>query len=266
MVHQCCFSIGRYDTVTVHSSEKGIAMAGVRTMPEARTYKKLSVVIPVYNEMATIEEIIRRVQATDAGLDKEIVLVDDFSTDGSRAYLQALEATRPEGIVFSYHPENRGKGAALRTGFAAATGDLVIVQDADLEYDPNEYPRLLEPIFTDKADVVYGSRFLEGRSEAWHTFGNRLLTTLSNFFSGVKLTDMETCYKVIPASLLATIPLRSDRFGFEPEITAKLAKRRVRILEIPISYQRRRFNEGKKINWKDGIAAIFHIIRFRLWD
>lgn len=230
------------------------------------SFRRLSVVIPVYNEIRTLEALLERVMAVDVGMEKEIVIVDDCSTDGSREFLQRLEEKRPPGMRFAYHPTNRGKGAALRTGFAQVSGDLVLIQDADLEYDPNDYPRLLEPLLEGRADVVYGSRFLRRSGGNWHTFGNRLLTWLSNLLTGSRLTDMETCYKVFPTALLKTIPLRSDRFGFEPEITAKLAKRRARLVEVPISYNPRRFSEGKKINWKDGIAALYHIVRFRFWD
>jgi glycosyltransferase involved in cell wall biosynthesis len=231
------------------------------------SFRRLTVVIPVFNEIRTLETLLERVAAADAGMEKEIVVVDDFSTDGSREFLQRLEAKRPPMMRFAYHAVNQGKGAALRTGFDLATGDLVIVQDADLEYDPNDYARLLEPILEGHADVVYGSRFLNrANDDTWHRRGNRVLTWLSNLCTGYRLTDMETCYKVIPTSVLKTIPLRSDRFGFEPEITAKLAKRHVRLAEVPVSYSPRQFVEGKKINWKDGIAAFYHIVRFRLRD
>ena len=232
------------------------------------SYEKISVVIPVYNENATLLEIIEKVRSADvSGLEKEIVLVDDYSTDGSRDMLQEIEASEPPDLRFGYHEVNRGKGAALRTGFEIASGDLIIVQDADLEYNPEEYPKLLEPLLSGEADVVYGSRFMKGaQSEAWHTFGNRFLTAVSNLFTGLKLTDMETCYKLMPAEVVKNIPLRSDRFGFEPEITAKLARRRMRIMERPITYSRRGYDEGKKINWKDGAAAIYHIIRYRIAD
>ena len=230
-------------------------------------FRKLSVVIPVFNERNTIKEILDRVQSVKTGLETELVVVDDFSTDGTREYLQELEANEPPNMRFAYHPHNRGKGAALRTGFQLATGDLTIVQDADLEYNPDEYPNLIRPLIEGKADIVYGSRFKDGpQSEAWHTFGNQMLTVFSNLFTGYRLTDMETCYKVFPTKTLQGIPLRSDRFGFEPEITAKLARRKLRILEVPISYSRRHYDEGKKINWKDAVAAFAHIIRFRFVD
>jgi len=234
--------------------------------PNDGIFRKLSVVIPVYNEIRTLETLLDRVAAVDVGMEKEIVVVDDCSTDGSREFLQRLEAKRPPFMRFAYHDVNRGKGAALRTGFQVASGDLILIQDADLEYDPNDYPLLLAPLREGRADVVYGSRFLGRSGATWHTRVNRLLTWFSNLFTGFRLTDMETCYKVIPAAVLRSIPLRSDRFGFEPEITAKLAKRHLRVVEVPISYNPRWFMEGKKINWKDGVAAFYHIVRFRLFD
>lgn len=234
------------------------------------TFKKLSVVIPVYNEIETIDEILQRVKAVDVGMEKEIVLIDDCSTDGSREHLQEIEREEAENnIKVFYHEKNQGKGAALRTGFQHVTGDITLIQDADLEYDPNEYPQLLRPILDGRADVVYGSRFLGGPHRVlffWHYTANRFLTFLSNLFTNLNLTDMETCYKVFKTELLKEIPLKSDRFGFEPEITAKIAKRKYRIYETPISYSGRDYSEGKKINWKDGVAALLHIIRYRIKD
>ncbi len=227
---------------------------------------KLSVVIPVYNEVKTIEEIIRRVQAVEVGLEKEIIVVDDGSTDGTRTILERLNS--PAVKVF-FHNKNQGKGAALHTGFAAATGDILLVQDADLEYDPREYPRLLEPILDGRADAVYGSRFLGGPHRVlffWHYVGNRMLTIFSNMLSNLNLTDMETCYKVFKRDVLERLTLKAKRFGFEPEITVKLAKLKCRIYEVPISYSGRDYAEGKKITWKDGLAALFHILRFRFFD
>jgi glycosyltransferase involved in cell wall biosynthesis len=227
---------------------------------------KLSIVVPVFNERPTIAEIIRRVRVVDVGMDKEIIVVDDGSTDGTREILQALALPELKVVL---QERNLGKGAALRTGFAAAGGDIILVQDADLEYDPQEYPRLLEPILDGRADVVYGSRFLGGPHRVlyfWHYVGNRFLTTFSNMLSNLNLTDMETCYKVVRREVLGKIKLKSSHFGFEPEITMKLAKLRCRIYEVPISYSGRDYAEGKKIGWKDGLAALFHLIRFRFFD
>ena len=227
---------------------------------------KLTVVIPVYNEKNTIEEILRRVQAADVGFEKEIVVVDDCSMDGTHEVLQKLGA--PDIRVFR-HEKNMGKGAALHTGFANAAGDIVLIQDADLEYDPREYSRLIEPILDGRADVVYGSRFLGGPHRIlffWHYLGNRMLTTFSNMMSNLNLTDMETCYKAFRREVLQRLRLKSKRFGFEPEITMKVAKQKCRIYEVPISYSGRDYSEGKKIGWKDGVAAIYHIIRFRFFD
>ncbi len=226
----------------------------------------LSVVIPVFNERATVLEILRRVRAADAGAPKEIIVVDDGSTDGTR---EALKALAIQDLRVILHDRNRGKGAALRTGFAAATGDIVLVQDADLEYDPSEYPQLIAPILDGRADVVYGSRFLGGPHRVlffWHYVGNRILTTLSNVVSNLNLTDMETCYKVFRREVLDRIRLKSRRFGFEPEVTIKIAKLHCRIYEVPISYSGRDYSEGKKIGWRDGLAALFHIIRYRFFD
>ncbi len=224
----------------------------------------ISVVIPVFNEKDTISTLLDKVRATP--LEKEIIVVDDASTDGTRDVL-AKEEQR--GVRVVYHEVNRGKGAALRTGFRHVTGDIVIIQDADLEYHPAEYPRLLEPILDGRADVVYGSRFLGGPHRVlyfWHYVGNRFLTLLSNMTTNLNLTDMETCYKVFKTEILERIELKSDRFGFEVEFTAKVAKLRCRIYETPISYSGRSYLEGKKIGWRDGIAALIHIIRFRFWD
>jgi len=226
---------------------------------------KLSIVIPVYNEKATIREILRRVRAVKLRIPKEIIVVDDFSRDGTRDILAKL---RMPGVRVFFHEANQGKGAALRTGFSQAAGDIVLIQDADLEYDPREYPELLAPILDGRADVVYGSRLQGGAHRVmffWHYVGNKLLTTFSNIFSNLNLTDMETCYKVIKKDILDRIALKSKRFGFEPEITIKLARLRCRIFEVPISYSGRDYSEGKKIGWKDGVAAVYHIIRFGLF-
>jgi glycosyltransferase involved in cell wall biosynthesis len=227
---------------------------------------KFSVVIPVFNEKNTIEEIIRRVQAVDVGLEKEIIVVDDGSTDGTRELLQNFASPRVRAL---FHEKNMGKGAALHTGFAQAQGEIVLVQDADLEYDPREYSKLLEPILDGRADAVYGSRFLGGPHRVlffWHYVGNRVLTTFSNMLTNLNLTDMETCYKVFRREFLEKIKLKSQRFGFEPEITVKLAKLKCRIFEVPISYSGRLYEEGKKIGWKDGVAALFHIIRYKFFN
>lgn len=225
---------------------------------------KLSVIIPVFNEAATIREILERVRS--AAFDKEIIVVDDGSTDGTREILRGVGVP---GITVLFHERNQGKGAALRTGFAKVAGDVVLVQDADLEYDPAEYPRLLKPILEGQADVVYGSRF-GGQTHRvllfWHYAGNRFLTTLSNMFTNLNLSDMETCYKVIRADLLKRLRLRSNRFGFEPEFTAKVARLDCRIYEVPVSYHGRGYESGKKITWKDGITAIGCIVWFRFFD
>ena len=227
---------------------------------------KLSIVIPVYNEKNTIEKIIGRVQNVNLELDKEILLVDDGSTDGTQEILRKLET---DEVKIFIHEKNQGKGKALQTGFSKASGDFVIIQDADLEYDPKEYPQLLAPLLDGRADAVYGSRFLGGPHRVlffWHYLGNKMLTTFSNMLSNLNLTDMETCYKVFRKEILDKITLKSKRFGIEPEITLKLAKLKCRIYEVPISYSGRDYSEGKKIGWKDGVAAIFHIIRFKFFD
>ena len=285
----------------------------------------LSIVIPIYNEVASLKELLQQVASVEIGMKKELILVDDFSTDGTRDILKEIEAIqadsgeihryistpqtppiavsnqqsavgtqedvevseaslpktenrKPKAIpaentseisakVF-YHEVNKGKGATLRTGFQHITGEITLIQDADLEYDPKDYPKLLQPILTGEADVVYGSRFMEGRQTGLlrSYLANQFLTTLANIVNGTRLTDMETCYKVIRTPILKEISLYSDRFGFEPEITAKLARRKCKIVEVPISYRGRDYHEGKTVSWKDGIAAIFHILRFRFFS
>ena len=225
---------------------------------------KISIVIPVYNEKEFIKTLIGRVEATD--YNKEIILVDDFSTDGSREIIKEYEGA--EGFKVCLHAVNKGKGAALRSGFALVTGDIIIVQDADLEYNPNDYPVLLAPILDGRADVVYGSRFLGGTHRVlffWHYLGNMFLTTLSNMTTNLNLTDMETCYKVFTKKVLDSVTLTCDRFGFEPEFTSKIAKQNFRIYETPISYSGRDYSEGKKIGWKDGVAALWYILKFKFF-
>ena len=227
---------------------------------------KVSVVIPVYNEIDTIEEILARVDKV--AIKKEIIVIDDLSIDGTRERLKKIIADK-ENVKVIYHNRNKGKGAALRTGFESVTGDIVIIQDADLEYDPNEYPKLLEPISDGRADVVYGSRFIGGPHRVlffWHYVGNKLLTLISNALTNLNLTDMETCYKVFKRQILKDINLKSNRFGFEPEFTAKVSKKRLRIYEVPISYSGRTYSEGKKITWKDGIVALCLIFWYRFFD
>ena len=231
----------------------------------------VSVVIPVFNEMRTLEQVIKRVQA--APVEKEIILVDDYSTDGSRERVQSLgEQPNVRAVLHDY---NQGKGAASRSGFAAATGDVVLIQDADLEYDPNDYPKLLGPIVANDADVVYGSRFAGGETHRvlyfWHSMGNRFLTLLSNMMTNLNLTDMEVCYKVFRRKIIQSIELKENRFGFEPEVTARLARfrkpdgSRLKIFEVGISYAGRTYEEGKKIGWRDGVRAIWCIIRYNLF-
>ena len=226
---------------------------------------KLSVIIPVFNEKNFLRDVIRRVEAVD--YEKEIILIDDCSNDGTQEILN--EYKDREGFQVFFHSRNQGKGAALRTGFSQATGDVIIIQDADLEYNPKDYGILLEPILDGRADVVYGSRFLGGPHRVmfyWHYVGNKLLTTLSNMFTNLNLTDMETGYKVFTIKVIDSITLTSDRFGFEPEITSKIAKKNFRVYEVPISYSGRDYSEGKKITWKDGVAALWFIVKFRFSD
>jgi glycosyltransferase involved in cell wall biosynthesis len=227
---------------------------------------KISVVIPCFNERNTIEQIVRNVR-TSPVQNLEVIVVDDCSTDGTVEILRDKVATLADQIV--YQPKNSGKGAALRAGFAAATGDVVLIQDADLEYDPKDYGTLLEPILSGNADAVYGSRFMGGHPHRvlyfWHMVGNRFLTLLSNMFTNLNLTDVETGYKAFRASIIKRLDLRENRFGFEPEITAKLAKTRCRMYEVGVSYNGRTYKEGKKVGWKDGFRAIYAIVRYNLF-
>lgn len=232
--------------------------------PIASADLMLSVLIPVYNERATIETIIAQVRSVPVR--KQIICVDDCSSDGTADILRAMKAAGTIDVLI-FHEVNRGKGAAIRTALAASTGNVVIVQDADLEYDPSDWPTMLEPIVDGRADAVFGSRFLGGPHRVlyyWHSVGNTVFTLLSNMLTNLNLTDMETCYKAIRGEIARSLTLTSNRFGFEPEVTAQLAKAKVRIFEVPISYSGRTYAEGKKIGWKDGVAAIWHIIRFNL--
>jgi len=229
---------------------------------------KASVIMPVFNEQSYIDEIIRRTLASP--VEKELIVVDDFSTDGTRGRLEEIARAHPESSLrVLLHERNRGKGAALRTGFAAATGEIVIIQDADLEYDPAEYPKLMAPILAGKADVVYGSRFAGGESHRvlyfWHSVANKLLTLLSNMLTDLNLTDMETCYKAFRREIIQSIKLTEDRFGFEPEVTARIAALKCRVYEVGISYSGRTYEEGKKIGWKDGARTLWCILKHNLF-
>lgn len=226
----------------------------------------LSVIIPCYNEAATILDLIRRVETSPVSI-KEIIIVDDGSQDGT---IEVLKSVRNPLVRVFFHDKNQGKGAALRTGFAAAEGDICIVQDADLEYDPEEFPVVIQPIIDGKADVVFGSRFQGGRPHRvvyyWHSVGNKFLTTLSNMLTNINLTDMETCYKAFRREVIQSISIRENRFGFEPEITAKVSRKNLRIYEVGISYYGRTYAEGKKIGWRDGVRAIYCILKYNLWS
>ena len=246
-------------------------------MPQEQPPLRISVIVPVYNEVGTIREILRRVACVP--LPKEIIAVDDGSTDGTAEVLRDIQdpaallangpLPAPCTLRVLCHAHNQGKGAAIRTGLAAVTGDLVLIQDADLEYDPADYPTLIQPILEGKADVVYGSRFLGAPHRVlffWHSVGNKLLTLMSNMLTNLNLTDMETGYKVFRAEVLQKISLQSNRFGFEPEVTAKIARQGVRVYEVPISYAGRTYEEGKKINWRDGVAALWTLLHYTLID
>ena len=267
---------------TMSSTQTTIEMH--HTASKALDHLLLSIVVPIYNERATIEEIIRRVQETP--LRKEVILVDDGSTDGTRHWLLEMQQRQAAGereaeilggrahlrldnLHFLFQERNQGKGAALRRGFAQATGDIVLVQDADLEYDPRDYGKLLEPLLDGRADVVYGSRFLGGPQRVhyfWHYVANKMLTLLSDMLTNLNLSDIETCYKVFRREVLAGIRLKSNRFGFEPEITAKIAKGKWRVYEVPISYSGRTYEEGKKITWRDGVQTLWCILRYKILD
>ena len=239
---------------------------------ETAQLHRLSILMPVYNEQYFVEQIVERVLSVPLpqGIERELVIVDDCSTDGTRTILERISKEHPDVVRLLLHETNQGKGAAIRTAVKEATGDLTIIQDADLEYDPKDYEKLLQPILMGDADVVYGSRFAPSEYRRvmffWHSLGNSFLTTLSNIFTDLNLTDMETCYKATKASILKSIPIRSDRFGIEPELTAKFAKRGCRIYEVPITYRGRTYEEGKKITWRDGLKALFTIVYFWVKD
>ena len=228
---------------------------------------KLSIIMPCYNEINTVDTIVKTVRNVSYP-DKEIIIIDDCSTDGTREKLKNKIESLVEKII--YHDHNQGKGAALRSGIKAATGDIIIIQDTDLEYDPNEIPMVIQPILDGKADVVFGSRFMGGQPHRvvyfWHMVGNKILTAISNMFTNINLTDMETCYKAFRREILQSIEIEENRFGFEPEITIKVAKKRVRIYEVGISYYGRTYEEGKKIGWKDGMRAIYCILKYSLFS
>lgn len=229
---------------------------------------KLSVIIPCYNEMATIEAILKKVRKAPLEINREIVIVDDASTDGTREYLQHLSGEERD-LKIVFHEENKGKGASLRSGFQQADGDILIVQDADLEYDPNDFGKILKPIIEGKADVVFGSRFSGGESHRvlyfWHYLGNKFLTLLSNAFTNLNLTDMEVGYKAFRKEMMDQVALKENRFGFDPEVTAKISRLKCRIYEVGVSYHGRTYDEGKKINWKDGLRALYVVLKYGLF-
>ena len=229
---------------------------------------KISIIIPCYNEVSTIEIIIEKIKKIE--IEKEIIVVDDFSEDGSKEKIKSDIKNKYLDIIDIYHDRNMGKGAAIRTGISNATGEIIIIQDADLEYDPNDYHELIRPIKNGYADVVYGSRFIGGSEKRvlyfWHTIGNKFLTLLSNMFSNLNLTDMEVCYKAFKSEVIKNIDLKENRFGFEPEVTAKIAKKNIRIYEIGIKYFGRKYSEGKKITWKDGVSAIRCILKYNFFN